>query len=249
MSTRWKLGLLMWGIGLTGVVALTVLVLPGLIASLPEMVGREMPPLPFPMWALPLVSLAQSGLLLALAVWAGVALSPAVGLRAPAFEAATKRESIGSALRPQLVPGIVAGIVGGLVLAGFTHSAPAAVQAAQGRIAMPLVVRVLYGGITEELLLRWGFMTVVLWLAWRFFPRTTAWVWVAIAISAVIFAAGHLPAAGILVGPLTAAIVGYVIVVNTIFGIAFGWLYWRYGLEAAILAHALAHVVSFIVSG
>jgi membrane protease YdiL (CAAX protease family) len=127
--------------------------------------------------------------------------------------------------------------------------APAEVQAAQGRIAMPFVVRILYGGITEEVLLRWGFMTLLVWLAWRFIGRTRSWVWVAIAVSAFVFAAGHLPAAGILVGPLNAAIVGYVLVVNTFFGIGFGWLFWRYGLEAAIVAHALTHVVNFLIAG
>jgi membrane protease YdiL (CAAX protease family) len=114
---------------------------------------------------------------------------------------------------------------------------------------MPLSVRVLYGGITEEVLLRWGFMTVVAWLAWRFSRRTPAWMWVAIVVSAVVFAAGHLPAASFLVGPLTAPVVAYVLVANTVFGVVFGWLYWRYGLEAAMVAHVLTHVVSYFISG
>jgi membrane protease YdiL (CAAX protease family) len=70
----------------------------------------------------------------------------------------------------------------------------------------------------------------------------------AIVVSALVFAAGHLPAASILVGSLTAPIVAYVLMANTLFGIAFGWLYWRYGLEAAIVAHALTHVVNYFVS-
>ena len=40
MTTRWKLGLVMWGAGVIGVVALGVLVLPGLIARLPEVHRR-----------------------------------------------------------------------------------------------------------------------------------------------------------------------------------------------------------------
>ncbi|HEV7237625.1 MAG TPA: CPBP family glutamic-type intramembrane protease [Thermoanaerobaculia bacterium] len=245
MSTRKKLGLLLWGAGMTGVVSVSVLVLPMLLETLPKMIGRDLPPLPVPMWVLVLASIFQSGIYLALATWAGIALSPAVGLRAPVFEAIVAREPI----RFQLLPGVIAGIIGGAVLIACGRLAPSAVQAVQSRIAMPLAARVLYGGITEEVLLRWGFMTLVAWLAWRFARRTPAWMWVAIVVSALVFAAGHLPGAFILVGPLTATIVAYVLVVNTIFGIAFGWLYWRYGLETAIVAHALTHVVSYLVSG
>jgi hypothetical protein len=34
--------------------------------------------------------------------------------------------------------------------------------------------------------------------------------------------------------------------VNTAFGVLFGYLFWRYGLEAAMIAHATAHVVSYV---
>lgn len=243
MSRRWKLGLVLWGVGMVGAVALTVLVLPELLARMPGVLEQEVPPLP-PMGLLVAASLAQTGVLLALAVWAGVALAPSTGLRAPAFEALVSRRPALPALRPQFGAGIVAGVVGGLALAGFASIAPPAVQAAQDRIALPLFVRMLYGGITEELLLRWGLMTVFVWLAWRFLARRTIWVWAAIVVSSLVFAAGHLPAAAMLVGTLSPSVVAHVIGVNTLFGLVFGWLYWRHGLEAAMLAHALTHLVS-----
>jgi hypothetical protein len=34
-----------------------------------------------------------------------------------------------------------------------------------------------------------------------------------------------------------------VIVANSAFGIVTGYLYWKYGLESAIVAHMLGHVV------
>jgi membrane protease YdiL (CAAX protease family) len=37
-----------------------------------------------------------------------------------------------------------------------------------------------------------------------------------------------------------------VVAANALPGLAFGWLYWRQGLEAAILAHALAHVFAWV---
>ena len=128
-----------------------------------------------------------------------------------------------------------------------TRFAPAAIAAAQDQLSLPLVARVLYGGITEELLLRWGLMTVCVWLAWRFLqssrgaPRSR-FVWLAITVSALLFAAGHLPSAAILAG-LSANVVAYVIGVNAV-GFLFGFRYWRFGLESAIVAHAVTHVVS-----
>jgi membrane protease YdiL (CAAX protease family) len=73
-------------------------------------------------------------------------------------------------------------------------------------------------------------------------------VWLAIAVSALIFAAGHLPAASVLLGALDVPVVAFVMGVNTAFGLLFGYLYWRHGLESAIIAHALTHVVSFLAN-
>ena len=59
------------------------------------------------------------------------------------------------------------------------------------------------------------------------------------------FGAGHLPAASVLIGTLTVNIVVFVVVANSVFGILFGYLFWRYGLEAAMIAHATAHLVNY----
>ena len=66
----------------------------------------------------------------------------------------------------------------------------------------------------------------------------------AVLLSALLFALGHLPAAQALAGALTVPVVVFVLVGNTAFGLVAGWLYARHGLEAAILAHVLAHLLS-----
>jgi hypothetical protein len=35
--------------------------------------------------------------------------------------------------------------------------------------------------------------------------------------------------------------------VNGVAGVVFGWLFWRLGLEAAMMAHVLAHVTAVLV--
>ena len=241
---RLRLGLVLWLSGMLGAVVITVTVLPQLLSD------EE---LPAPLWVLSLASVAQSGVLVALAVWVGVALAPKVGLRAPAFEAAVSARPVTAALRPQLVPGLVAGALGGMLLFAVTRYAPAALVAVQDRFNPPLLARVLYGGITEELLLRWGLMTTLVWLGWRFVQRRSGaprglTIWLAILTSALLFGVGHLPAAAALVGTLSGEIVGFVVGANTAFGLLFGYLFWRYGLEAAMIAHGGAHAVNYVAS-
>lgn len=236
---RLRFGLLLWMAGFVGVVVLTS-------AVLPVVAGQVA--LPAPLWVILIASLAQSAVLLGLAVWAGVALAPAVGLHAPVFAAAVSGRPILPALRSQLLPGLIAGVLGGLLLFAVVRTMPAVLAEAQARFPVPLVGRVLYGGITEELLLRWGFMTALVWLAWRFLQHRrgavrAGVVWLAIVLSAVVFGAGHLPVAYALVGVLDVQIVVFVIGANTAFGLLFGYLYWRYHLESAMIAHALTHVV------
>lgn len=241
---RLRLGILLWSAGTLGAVAVTVGLLPQLSANMP---------LPGPLWLIMIASSAQSALLVALAVWGGVTLAPAVGLRAPAFEAAALRRPIMTALKPQILPGLIAGVPGGLLLFASLRLSPAPIAALQGHFTPPLHARVLYGGITEEVLLRWGLMTVFTWLAWRFVQRKNGavkagLVWLAIAASALLFGAGHLPLAHFLIGSLNGPVVLFVVGLNAAFGFLFGWLYWRHGLESAMVAHAVAHLVSYVAA-
>lgn len=104
-----------------------------------------------------------------------------------------------------------------------------------------------YGGITEELLLRFGMLTTVAWVAlrWLKFRRVSALTAAAL-ISALFFAAGHLPALTAMGVGLTPDTVIYVLAWNTAFGVVAGALYCRYSLESAILAHIFAHAFAYI---
>ena len=113
---------------------------------------------------------------------------------------------------------------------------------------LPAAVRFLYGGVTEEILLRWGVMTFLVWLLSKIFqrgegPPRAMWFIVSIVGSALLFGAGHLPLAAALAGGLTLTVVAYVIAANSLFGIVAGILYWRYGLESAVIAHVATHIV------
>jgi membrane protease YdiL (CAAX protease family) len=249
--SRGQLALALWLAGMTGVAAMGIVLVPRFIELIPATQGQR-PDIPTEV--LILASIAQSGILLAIAAWLGAALSPRLYLRAPVVAALLTRRPALPALRLQIVPGVLGGVAGALVLLLFAELGPPAIAHVQGLLDTPLLVRVLYGGITEEILLRWGFMTLMLWLLWRFWQRregqpTKGIVWIAIIVSAVIFGAGHLPMLRLLVPATTASLMVYVIVGNSVFGVMAGYLFWRYGLESAILAHMSAHVLNYLIRG
>lgn len=235
-----QLGAVLWIAGMAGVVALSTTVLPQLLAHAPQ---------PVPAGVAIAASLLQSAVLLALAVWAGVALSRPLGLGAPVIEAALAGSGAAEALKRQMLPAALGGLAVAGLLLYLTRAAPVDLQALGTRFHIPLAPKLLYGGITEELLMRWGLMSVLIWLPWRVLqrrngPPRTAHIVGGVVAAAVLFGLGHLPAVVAMGVELSPPVVAYIVVGNTLPGIVFGVLYWRRGIEAAILAHALAHAVS-----
>jgi len=104
--------------------------------------------------------------------------------------------------------------------------------------------RVLYGGAVEEVLMRWGLMTVLVWLgALLAGEPSTGVMWAAILISGVVFGLGHAPSVLAAGGRRTPMLFAATISLNLWAGTIFAWLYWHYGLEAAMMGHALFHLV------
>lgn len=119
---------------------------------------------------------------------------------------------------------------------------------------IPLLTRILYGGITEEILIRFGLMSVLAWGGWKLFGAFNIKgqdfpVIIAIVGSALVFGAGHLPALVAFGGELTGSVVGYTLFWNGLFGIVAGVLYWKVNIEAAMLAHVIAHLGAYVVMG
>ena len=238
---------------MAGVLSFLLVDLPALIAAVPRPEGVPMPELPNPV-ILKLASIAQPAVLISLAILVGVFIAGKIGLHSPVAEAIASRSSFWPALRPQVLPGIIFGFAGGIaIVLAWVIAKPSlptefVTQAQRFNSFLPPAVRILYGGFTEELLLRWGVMTLIVWASWRLIGRGRAqpgfgYFVFGILASSVIFGLGHLPIASVLAGGLTASIVIYVITANSLFGIVAGFLYWRLGLESAILAHMCAHLV------
>lgn len=112
-----------------------------------------------------------------------------------------------------------------------------------------VIASVLYGGVIEEIMLRMFMMSFLAWIIWKLFYRKTENVpeiaiVVANVMAALLFAAGHLPATYILFGTLSPLILLRCFLMNGGFALLFGRLYRKYGIQYAILSHALLHIVS-----
>jgi hypothetical protein len=242
---NWKLAVLLVLLALPGVVATSWLALPLLV---------DPSKLPVPLESLQVATALQSGVLVVVASFVGAVLAPRVRLSAPVLSAAVGAGRLPDALRPQLVPALVGGCAGAAVILAFHAFAPEPLARLQAGAPLPLAVRVLYGGVTEEILIRWGLMTALAWAAWKIFTKDPAGpsgaiLWSAIVLSALVFGLSHVPAVAGLLGEVPASLAAYVTIGNAAFGVVAGYLFWRYGLEAAIGAHILAHVFSYAILG
>jgi membrane protease YdiL (CAAX protease family) len=130
------------------------------------------------------------------------------------------------------------------------------IQAADKVMLTPdaILAGLIYGGICEEILLRLFFMSLLAFMIWKlFFKKTEAKnvpasvFMIANVISALIFAAGHLPATIAAFGALTPLLVIRCFLLNGGFGLLFGYLYRKKGLIYAMLAHAGVHLVSVLI--
>lgn len=114
-----------------------------------------------------------------------------------------------------------------------------------------LLASVTYGGIVEELMIRLFLMSLVALILWKLFFKTEASVpgkalVIANVISALLFAAGHLPSTMITIG-ITPVILLRCFLLNGGAGLVFGRLYRKRGIHYAMLAHIFAHVAMKLI--
>lgn len=236
-----------------------VLAVAGLIglASLLLVPLERLVPLAWPPLAVRALALVQPAVLTIAATALGAALASRVGLGAPLVEAVLSKRSGRAVLARQLPPALLVGAAVALILIAYgalvasrLGGSPIAIKLAA--IEIPLVTRLLYGGIVEELLTRWGLMSLFVWAAWRAAGRpavpSAASYALGITGAALLFSAGHLPLLFTLVAAPPPWLIAAVVAGNFVPGLLFGWLFWRRGIEAAMIAHATAHLLAALAA-
>ena len=215
------------------------------------------PPLPMPLPLLVALSAAQNLLLFAVAIGLGLWLAPNMGLLgAPLLESWLYGGGSPVRLRDSLKYGALVGIAVGVILLIIIIPAaphlPGLPFVSAARVALwKRVLICFYGGIDEEVLTRLFLLTLLAWLGTRVFQRSKGQLgrvtfWVSNIIVAILFGLGHLPSAS-MVMRITPTVVVLALVLNGIAAIPFGYLFWKRGIEAAMIAHFCADFVIYVV--
>ena len=241
--------------GLPGILVLVPLSLPAVLQQI-QRSGQVAPPVPILAIAIAL----QPFILLILTSAVGTLFAPRLGLRSRIATSAEQGRSAWSGFAHDLAAAIPLGLLSALVIAvADLMTAPwvpvpgASQSVVSNRTVVTTIAGVLYGGVTEEILVRWGVMSFLAWFAHvltgtRVAAPAAGPMWVALVLSAVLFGVGHLPAATLAGLPMTTPVITRIITLNAVGGIIFGWLFWRRSLEAAMVAHALTHIAWSVVA-
>jgi membrane protease YdiL (CAAX protease family) len=207
----------------------------------------------------PLILLASAGqnlVLFAIAIFFGLFLSKKIGMGLPIMEGVLQKENKSKELRSILLPSIGFGVLAGVLIVIFSYHFHKLIPEFQNtEISVPAwkgFLASFYGGIAEEVLLRLFLVSLFVWVTFKIKKGKDGnpavfGIWLAIILAAIIFGLGHLPATAQIV-ELNAIVIFRAILLNGIGGIVFGWLYWKKGLESAIISHFSADIVLHVIT-
>jgi hypothetical protein len=203
-------------------------------------------PLKFSTPILVLLSVFQNAVLFGVAIWLGLLAAHALGFGAPYLESALA----GSILPGPtgLIVGLVLGVLAGAALLVMDlffepHWPQALRDTTLNTTLFENFLASLYGGMNEELLMRLFGFSALVWLISFIIPLNIGILWVVNVFMTVLFGLGHLPALRNISGKLSKLMVARSLILNAPIGLACGWLFWTYGIEAAIIAHFSADIV------
>lgn len=240
-NLKFKLGTILFLLGFIGILTILTMDLP--FDKLPKDVLEK-----YSIQSLKFLSLVQPIILLLISIIVGLKLYEKVKLDVPTINAFLKKEKAFSVVQGQLKYGITGGVFTGIIILTFTGLFDSVVKdemlALSKSFQPSLISRIFYGGFTEEILMRFGLMTIFIWIFSKISHRLNSWIyWMGILLSSFLFAIGHFPIAFQTLGNPTNMLLIYILLGNTIGGLIFGWLYWKKGLEAAFIAHIFAHLI------
>jgi hypothetical protein len=203
---------------------------------------------------------------LGLAALIGTFTAKKAGLGAPFIEGWLANSPIWQHSKSVVITALITGVLlGGLIIAVdvivFTPFLEAATGYSNANLLNPDINRAapwqgflaaISAGITEEVLFRFFGVSLIAWLGGLIFKdaegRPKAFIVVfAVFLWAVIFGLAHLQMPVAVEWELSSATIVRSLVINSMGGLVYGWMYWKKGLESAILVHFSTDVVLHVI--
>ena len=181
---------------------------------------------------------------------AGSILSLRTGLNAPLLEALLKGSSVLSSFQSILLPTLLYSILGIVIFLVLYYGIVESILdshsfqvMAKVRGAIGVDGCVLYGGIVEEVIARWGLLNLIVFFAILFgIANNYIIIWIAIVLSGIVFGVGQIPVY-LAAGCLSSRRLIYSLILLYLWqSIIFGFIFWHYGLFSSMLAHMLFHI-------
>lgn len=195
------------------------------------------------------LSAMTQGILLSVGACAiGSFTAPRAGLGTPFLEAIIQLDQPHIALWSQLWPAIVSSLY---VMLGLIILQLAFVRrhvSTSAYYSTPLSAKILLEGVVEEVIYRWGVMSVIVRiLNVEFLADTNAAMMMAILLAAVASSLSRISDLSRLNFDRISMALLAVLLVNFWGALCYGWLFWRHGLTAAILCHVLVVTASVMI--
>jgi membrane protease YdiL (CAAX protease family) len=201
-----------------------------------------------PIWFIFIAQFVQSLILFSIAISLGLFFTKKVNFQLPLLETILEKGNYKKVLQSILVMSVLSGIAVAAIIYGLdTIFTILGAEVTTHQSFAPIWQTLLasfYGGVTEEILMRLFLMTLFIWIGMKLYRQrepSTASIIIAIFLAAIIFGLGHLPITASLT-KITPLVVSRAVILNGIGGIAFGWLFWKKGLESAMIAHFTADI-------
>lgn len=155
-----------------------------------------------------------------------------------------------STVRPHFLSGLMVGFALG-VAGSVQNRLPSGVLGAglDNPSTFEYILRCLSAAITEEIIFRLGLVTLFVWIIQTVVKKPALrvpYLWIGSLLSALLFAGGHLPNLMTFGSPSMGLVIA-IAMFSTTAGLIMGWLYIKYGLISAMIAHFVGDAVVYVL--
>ncbi len=247
MIKKIKLGSLLFMVGFAGIVSLLFTNIPLPTEILNNLYKK------FSIIQIKLLILINPTIFLLISIIMGIIFYKKVDFKLPIFEkiVGINKDKINT--KEIIKYGIFSGILSGIILSLISVLSLYILGNEYAKISKEFIpsfiTRILYGGITEELLIRFGIMSFIVWSIYKVFKtKNNIIYWTGIIISSIIFGFGHFGIILNLIPKPSILLLSYILLANSIGGIVFGYVYWKKGLESSMISHIFSHISIVLIT-